>query len=184
MPDKETICNSIYRIFLIIGTDVACFTSNRSMNFSFTCEWFLVFQVEPTFCQIGLKRSPEELSTSITVKQSDPVIGWTFAPLCKTSLLVSVSSSRQLDVRFGKNYCTDLLRTNFVLNVFFSVPSPPSSSPDSILEQDKHVYLNILYFFSFESLFSWFQFRKQIDNSFPLLVLQRLSDLIVVYYLI
>lgn len=66
---------------------------------------------------------------------------------------------------------------------FFSVPSPPSPSPDSILEQDKHVYLNVLYFFSFESLFSWFQFRKQIDNSFPLLVLQRLSDLTVVYYI-
>lgn len=129
MPDKETICNSIYRIFLIRGTDVACFTSNRSTNFSFTCEWFLVFQVEPTFCQIGLKRSPEELSTSITVKQSDPVIGWTFAPLCKTSLLVSVSSSRQLDVRFGKNYCTDLLRTNFVLNVFFSCSLSPLILP-------------------------------------------------------
>lgn len=37
------------------------------------------------FLQIDLKRNPRELSTSVTVLQSDPIIGCHFVPFCKTS---------------------------------------------------------------------------------------------------
>lgn len=49
---------------------LVCLASNRSMEFSFACDGFLVFQVQPVFSQIDLKRSPGELSTSVTVVQS------------------------------------------------------------------------------------------------------------------
>lgn len=55
------------------------------MNLALPMTESLCSESSQSFFQIDLKRNPKELSTSVTILQSDPIIGYRFVLFCKTS---------------------------------------------------------------------------------------------------